>query len=470
MSETGGGKGFTLKHALVIATIGLAPLLGNLDGSIVMIASPVLAGVFHTDPAGISMVIVAYLLVTAAFALIFGKLGDIFGASRVFMMGFAVLTAGSLLCGMAPGLNYLVAFRVVQALGSTMLFSTSCAVVATSLPEEIRGRAFGFAGVLGSIGFAIGAPVGGFVLKHLSWHWLFLFNIPFGLAGLVMSFIYLRPRGETRRQKEAFDGVGAFLSVITCAALVAGLNRGQGAGWSNPLALALLAASLAGFCLFIARERSFPTPLVDMSLFRTTSLAAGIAAALLTLILLDGVFFLFPYYLELVKKISPEKAGLLLMALPAAVVVFSPLAGYLSDRKSPRALSSIAAAAVMCSCVLFTLLKADTSTGHVLMAIALFGVSFAFFFVSNTTLIMSHALPGKEGVLSAVLAVINNVGALVGVSLFQIAFSMNLTGHAGDFHTTPPGVLMEGFRGAMLLAALISIPALISSLAAREKR
>ncbi len=351
-----------------------------------------------------------------------------------------------------------------------MLFSTYCAVVATSLPEELRGRAFGLAGVLGSLGFAIGAPAGGFILKHLSWHWLFLFNIPFGIAGLVMSAIYLRPRGETRRQGEAFDGAGAILSVIVGAALVAGLHRGQGAGWSNPLTLTLLGASLAGFLLFIARERSFPTPLVDLSLLRNGSLAAGIAAALMTLILLDGVFFLFPYYLELVKKISPEKAGLLLMALPAAVVVFSPLAGYLSDRKSPRAISSMAAAAIMCSCVLFTLLKAHTSPGHVLMAIALFGVSFAFFFVSNTTLIMSHALPGKEGILSAVLAVINNVGALAGVSLFQIAFSLNLTGHGGDFHTTPPGMLMEGFRNAMVLAVFISVPALITSLAAREKR
>ncbi|MGV8124221.1 MAG: MFS transporter [Candidatus Xenobiia bacterium LiM19] len=467
--ETKEQKHLTLAHILIIATIGVAPFLGNLDGSIVMIACPVLEQVFHTDTSGVSMIIVSYLLVSASFALIFGRLGDIKGPEKIFVTGFAVLAAGSLLCGLAPELNYLVASRVVQAIGSTMLFSTYCAVVATSLPEEIRGRAFGFVGVLGSIGFAVGAPAGGFILKYLSWHWLFLFNIFFCAAGFVLSCRYLLRKEAPPEKNASFDIWGGLLSLICMVSFILALNKGQDIGWGAPFVLALFCISIVSFFLFIVRERSFSSPLVDITIFSNAHLCFAVVAALLVIVLLNGILFLFPYFLELVKGLSPEKAGLVMMTLAAAVFIFSPAAGCFVDKKSPQAISFIATAAILVSCILFTCLGADTPVWFILAVFLFFGVSLAFFTVSNMTLVMSHADEGRQGIISAILSVTNCVGALMGVSIFQIVFSGCIGYNVKELHTLPPGTLMQGFHTAMLWAVILCIPAVAASALAGKK-
>lgn len=464
-------KNLKIEHVLIIATIGLAPFLGNLDGSIVMIASPILEKVFHTDTSGVSMVMVVYLLISASFALIFGRLGDMIGSTKIFITGFAVLTIGSTLCGISPGLNYLVAFRIIQALGSTMLFSTYYAVVATSLPDEIKGRAFGFISVLGSIGFAVGAPIGGLILKYLSWHWLFLFNIPFGIAGFILSYKFLHGKQIPPQEKNVpFDIPGGFLSLICLMAFVYALNIGQDIGWSAPLTIASFVISLVCLFLFIIREKAFSTPLVDITIFKNLYLSLAVIAALIVIILLDGTLFLFPYFLELVKGFSTEKAGLVLMALPVAFFIFSPLAGYLSDKKSPQLIASVSTVFILITCIIFTLLKADTPVLLILLPFLLFGVSFAFFTISNVTLVMSQATPGKQGIISATLAVINSVGALMGVSFFQIIFSGNIGTNIKELHNVPDGMLMQGFHTAMIFAVILCIPALIASIIIRDKK
>ncbi len=470
MNEQNEKKSLKLEHILIIATIGVAPFLGNLDGSIVMIACPVLEQVFHTDTSGVSMIIVSYLLVSASFALIFGRLGDMIRPEKIFVMGFVVLTVGSLLCGLAPSLNYLVAFRVIQALGSTMLFSTYCAVVATNLPEEMRGRAFGFVGVLGSIGFAVGAPAGGFILKYLSWHWLFLFNIPFGIAGLILSCRYLLGKRAPPEKNACFDIWGGILSLICLLSFIYALNQGQDIGWGAPSVLALFCLSIVCFFLFILREKSFSSPLVDITIFRNTRMSFAVMAALLVIVLLNGILFLFPYFLELVKGLSTEKAGLVLMALPVAVFIFSPAAGYYSDKKSPQLISFIATASILISCILFTTLRADTPVWFILLPFLLFGISLAFFTVSNITLVMSNAEEGRQGIISAILSVTNCVGALMGVSFFQIVFSGCIGRNAKELSTISPGSIMQGFHTAMLFAVLLCIPALIASILAMKRR
>ena len=463
-------QSLTLEHIVIIGTIGLAPFLGNLDGSIVMVASPTLAKVFHTDPAGISAIIVSYLLVAAGFALIFGRLGDIIGPHKVFMTGFLVLTAGSFFCGISPGLEFLVASRVVQGLGSTMLFSTYCAIVATALPEDIRGRAFGFSSVLASVGLAVGAPLGGFIVKSASWHWLFLFNIPFGILGFFLSYKYLRIKTFVKKEQTSFDIPGAFLSFLCLITLVYALQQGQDRGWSSTLIILLFFISIISFIFFILREMKFSEPLVDLKLFKNLPMAFAVMAAFLTIVLLDGILFTFPYFLEIVKGLSSEKVGMVLMIIPGAILICSPAAGFLSDKKNPVIISLVSVIFMILSSILFFLFKKDISMLFIILTIIIFGVSFAFFFVSNITLVMSHAVKGKEGVLSAVLAVVNNVGAIMGVSFFQIVFSMGFTGNVTEIINIPAGEIMTGFHRAMTFAIVISIIIFLVSIFGGKKR
>jgi EmrB/QacA subfamily drug resistance transporter len=470
MNDSKEKQNITLKHLLIIATIGIAPFLGNLDGSIVMIASPTLEKVFTTNTAGVSLIIISYLLITASCALIFGRLGDMKGPANIFMVGFGVITVGSLLCGLSNSLHTLVAFRLIQAVGSAMLFSTYCAVVATTLPASMRGRAFGFVGVMGSIGFAVGAPLGGFFLKYLSWRWLFLFNIPFGIAGLVLSYKFLRPQKSGPEQTSPFDIWGGLLSLICLCSFVYALHHGQDAGWENPYVIGLFCFSMACFVLFIAREKRFSAPLIDISIFNNTYLSLAALAAILVIILLNGVLFLFPYFFELVKGLSPEKAGLILMALPIAVFVFCPLAGYLTDKKSPRWIASIAVVCILLACSFFMRIGIATPIEYIIAFFVVFGISLAFFTVSNMTLVMSNAEEGKQGIISAILSVINSVGALMGVTFFQIVFSHVAGSNAKAIHLLSPEKVTAGFNHAMILAVIICVPALLASIFAKKIR
>jgi len=485
MNEPKEDKHARLRYILIIATIGMAPFLGNLDGSIVMIACPVLQRIFSTDTSGVSMIIISYLLVSAGFALIFGRLGDMKGPEKIFAAGFAVLAAGSFLGGMAPNLNSLVAFRVIQALGSTMLFSTYCAAVAIHVPEEMRGRAFGFVSVLGSIGFAVGAPAGGFILKYLSWHWLFLFNVPIGIAGFFLACRFLLPKegrpkdtqSKDNRPSDAqsgkgtpFDIWGGLLSLLCMISFVVALNVGQDIGWGALPVIALFLVSVICFILFIVRERSISSPLVDITIFRNLYLSLAVASALIFIVLLNGILFLFPYFLQLVKGLSPEMAGLMMMALPAAVFIFCPVAGWLCDRKSPQLISSAATAVILLSCVLFTFLGAGTPIWLIVMPFMLFGIALAFFTTANMTQVMSQAEEGRQGIISALLSVVNCAGALLGVSLFQIVFSGAIGFSVKELHALPAVTIAKGFHAGMVCAVVLCIPALLTSVLSGRRK
>jgi MFS family permease len=468
----------------------MAPFLGNLDGSIVMIACPVLQRIFSTDTSGVSMIIISYLLVSAGFALIFGRLGDMKGPEKIFAAGFAVLAAGSFLGGMAPNLNSLVAFRVIQALGSTMLFSTYCAAVAIHVPEEMRGRAFGFVSVLGSIGFAVGAPAGGFILKYLSWHWLFLFNVPIGIAGFFLACRFLLPKGvrpndaqtndvqtndarpnvAAAEKRAPFDIWGGLLSLLCMISFVVALNVGQDIGWGALPVIALFVVSVICFILFIVRERSISSPLVDITIFRNLYLSLAVASALIFIVLLNGILFLFPYFLQLVKGLSPEMAGLMMMALPAAVFIFCPVAGWLCDRKSPQLISSAATAVILLSCVLFTFLGAGTPIWLIVMPFMLFGIALAFFTTANMTQVMSQAEEGRQGIISAMLSVVNCTGALLGVSLFQIVFSGAIGFSVKELHALPAVTIAKGFHAGMVCAVVLCIPVLLTSVLSGRRK
>lgn len=452
------------RRTVIISLVGVALFISNLDASIVNIAMPTFVKVFNAGAEEVSRIILMYLLAMGSLLLIFGRLGDLWGSERVFTWGFLVFSVGSLLCGLSWGLGALVFSRLIQGVGGAMIFSTFGAIIIRQLPVSIRGRVFGLAAVLAGIGFAAGSPLGGFILKFLNWRWLFMISVPVGVAGFLVSSRILTHRPPAPGKDKRFDLWGAGFSIIGLVALIYLLSTGGKRGWLSPLSLILMAVFLLSFFFFIRREKRFSAPLMDLTLFQNRDLARALLAILAVMMAMNGLIFLFPFYLEMARGFSTVQAGLFLIVAPAVITLTSPLAGYLSDISSPRRIATGATLLLIAICGLFLGFGISSGSVFIIGSFAIFGFALAMFLTSNVTLIMSHAPEEKEGIISAVNSLCNVMGLMLGVALFALLFANNIApGTEKD-----AGLVVTGFREGAVLAAILFALALAASYWARE--
>ncbi len=250
---------------LVMAAVGMGIFLGTIDGSIINVALPTLARNLNTEFAIVQWVSLAYLLTMATLMLSMGRLGDMIGKKKVYASGFVIFTIGSLLCGIAPSIYILIAFRVLQAIGAAMM-TLGMAIITENFPPSERGKALGISGSLVSIGIIAGPMLGGLILSAVSWRWIFFVNLPIGIIG---TWMVLRLVPETTKvRKERFDFLGAIALFITMSSLLLGLTIGQNTGFSAPVPLALFAVGLLSLIAFIWIEKASSHPMIDLSIFR----------------------------------------------------------------------------------------------------------------------------------------------------------------------------------------------------------
>ncbi|MCK5684587.1 MFS transporter, partial [bacterium] len=375
------------RYILIMIAVGMAIFLASVDGSIAFIAIPTLGDIFKKGAGEVSRIILVYLLVQCSLAPTFGKLADIKGPEKIFTLGYVIFAIGSILCALSQGLNSLIIFRFFQGIGGAMLLSTYCAIIAIYLPEHVRGRAFGFISVIGSIGFALGAPIGGFILKYLTWHWLFLINIPFCIFGVIFSLKFLNQK-KSHISKTSFDFPGAILSFGFLAVFVFLLNTLGEGKWFTNQNTAFFIISLVLFITFIIRELKCSDPLFDLSIFKKIPLTLALVSALLIFVAQSGFLYILPFFFKVIKGLPTDSTGLFLMVLPLAVMIFGPISGYLSDKKSPLLIASISSIFLIISCVLLNFF--NEAAGYIFIAFSLihFGISLAMFFTANITIIM----------------------------------------------------------------------------------
>ena len=432
-------------HILIIITVGIGLFLSNVDGSILFVAIPKLADLFHRGAGEVSGIILVYLITECSFSPTFGKLADIIGPEKVFTLGYIVFTLGSLLCAISPGLKFLIFFRLLQGFGGAMLLSTYCAVIAKYLPENIRGRAFGFVSLLAALGFAVGAPLGGILLKYMTWRWLFLVNIPFGILGIILALKILIKKTELKKEL-SFDLPGSILSFIWLSSLVYILNTGNTSGWLSKHIIIYSVISFIAFILFIIREKSCQYPLIDLTILKNFSLNFALLSALLVFINQVGLLFIFPFYFENIKLLATDTAGLLMMIFPLIIIFLSPVSGYLSDKNKPLHVAFISSICLALSSVLFYFFSPSTGLAFIIASFIIYGISLAMFLTSNVTVVMSYSTPEKEGVLSGLIALIGSLGAILGISLFEIIYTSKIFGKT----------IMEGYSNSVLFGISIS--------------
>jgi len=447
--------------ALVIATI--ASFITPFMVSAVTIALPLIGNEFSMTAIALGWVATAYLLAAAVFLLPFGKIADIHGRKRVFLAGMAVYTAASFLCGIAPRPSFLIAFRVAQGLGAAMIFSTSVAIVTSVFPAGERGGALGITIAATYFGLSLGPVLGGFLAQHLGWRSIFFVTVPLGL--IVIALIVWKLTGEWAESRgERFDLAGGLLCGISLAALMYGFTL-----LPAPAGAWLILGGALGIGGFALREMRISNPLLHMDLFiRNRVFAFSNLAALINYSASNAVTFLMSLYLQYIKALSPQEAGLVLVAQPVMMAAFSPLAGRLSDRIESRIVASIGMALTGAALFAFIFISRETSLLAIALILMLLGFGFAFFSSPNMNSIMGSVEKRFYGVASATLATMRMTGQMLSMGIAMLIFAFEI----GPVPITPErhGAFLTSLRSAFIIFSVLSAAGVFASLARGSSR
>ena len=461
--------------AIVIIMMGVT--MSAVDTTAVVLGLPRMIQDLQSDIISMIWVIMAYLLVITVFGTQVGRLGDMFGRVRMYNLGFAVFTLGSLACGLSISGPQLISFRVLQGFGGALIASNSGAIIADTFPANQRGRAYGYTGVGWSVGAVLGILVGGALVTFLSWRYIFFINLPIGVIATVAGYFLLEERSP--KIKATLDiggiallGVGLFLVLLAITDIT-------GYGWSARYGIELL-AGLAFIAGFVAWERRFPSPLLDLSLLRQRVLTASVFAAFFQALASFAVLFLIIMYLQGPRGMSPWNASLLL--IPGYLVggMIAPLAGRSSDRLGARVIASAGLAFQAVGILVYSSLGLGTSVYIVVLGALINGVGSSTFMPANQSAVMASAPPRAYGVTSGLLRTLSNLGMVssFAVALLissisvprQVAFQIFL-GVGGGIHGQLSSAFVQGMHSALLASiSLLVVAFLLSILRGRESR
>lgn len=458
---------------LILIAVGLTLFMSTIDGSIVNVAMPSLVVELNTDFRTIQWVALAFLVGLTMSMLSMGRLGDMIGKKRVFTLGLVIFVIGSVLCGLAGSVYWLIAFRFVQSLGAAMSLALGVAIVTETWPLSQRGKAIGISGGIISLGIVAGPALGGLILQALNWRWIFFVNLPIGLVSLalVLAFVPpLRPAHQTGR----FDLPGAFLIGFALLSFSLAMSLTQSAGLLSWPVLALLAVSGAGLVAFGAVENRSPHPMIDLTLFRNRDFSLNLLTASLTFFAISGVVFLLPFYLQLVMGLDQKSVGLLMAVVPIVLTFLGPISGSLSDRLGTRPVSLVGLALIMIGYLTLSRLSVNSTPRDYILLLLPVGLGMGVFQSPNNTAIMSAAPRNRLGVASGILSMTRTLGQLVGIALLGAFFANRLAFYAQapvDVTEAAPEMIVAALRDqAYLVAILIGIGLVISLWQARNER
>lgn len=408
----------------IIICLSFAALMCTLDSYIVNISLPTIAHYFNVSITDVANVTLVYFLVITSTLIIIGKIADRFGLKKLFICGFIFFTSGSLLAGLSTSFTFLILARCVQGLGTAMLYATVFSLISKTLPSKIRGTTFGIVSTFAGLGTAIGAPLGGILTGVWGWHSVFLVNIPVGIIAIVVSIIFIpKDQAQDCKTHTPFDVIGSILLFLSLVVFVYGLNHIQALGFTSVVVLASFISAIVLFSVFIFRELNISNALFDFNMFKNLNFAFANVSNLGGFILLAGSNFMLPFYLIMVKGMTAEQAGLVLLVFSVIYVSLCPFIGRLSDKVQPKNLCAIGMSLATVTCFIFAFTLQNTGISNVVVYLFLLGISYAFYLAPNNNLVMSLAPAEEEGVISAFFKTLNNLSLLLGVCFFDIIFS-----------------------------------------------
>jgi EmrB/QacA subfamily drug resistance transporter len=419
--------------------------MAPLDGSIVTIAIPSIASSMMIGLETVVWISLAYLLVLTVLLINAGRLADIRGRKRTYILGFIIFTAGSILCGASATGLQLVIFRAVQGVGAAFIASNSPAIVTESFQSWERGKALGINATAVYAGLMTGPVIGGFLVQSFGWRSIFYVNVPIGILVVSLASLKLKERQITL-VGERFDFAGALTLSVALASFLVALTLGGTLGWNSIPIMSLLLLALTAFALFIYTEsRLTHHPTFDLSLFTKNRLfAAANTAALLNYIAVSGVTFMISIYLQDILGLPPQSAGLFLIAMAVAMALLSPFSGWLSDRFGSRLLSSGGMLIVTVGLLLLSQLNTTSSVNDIVLRLTLLGVGFGLFSSPNTRAVMSSVDRSKLGVASGTISTMRSTGQAIGLAMAGAVIATAL----------PPQAVLQLFTGLSAQSAI----------------
>ncbi len=448
------------KIVLLIAI--LAGFITPFDGSAVNIALPALGAEFHMDAIDLSWVATAYLLSSALFLVPFGKIADIHGRKKVFLCGITIFSLSSLIMTMVPSAEMLIGVRVVQGIGSAMIFGTGVAIVTSVFPPGERGRALGIYITAVYIGLSIGPLLGGAMTQYLGWRSIFFVNVPIGIIAILL--ILWKVKGEWAECRgEKFDLMGSVLYGAAVVAVMYGfsvLPAFKGA--------ALIAVGILGIIVFALYEMRIPFPVLDITLLTKNRIFAfSNLSALINYSATFAVTFLLSLDLQYTKGFTPGHAGSILVVQPVVMAMISPIAGRLSDRIEPRTVASAGMAFTAFGLFLLIFLTEATPIWYLVVALIILGIGFGLFSSPNTNAIMSSVDKRYYGVASGMNGTMRLLGQMLSMGIAMMIFAIVI----GPVEITPPyySQFSLSLRYAFILFTVFCIIGIFTSLV-RGKR
>jgi EmrB/QacA subfamily drug resistance transporter len=441
-----------------LAAVAFGLFMIMLDNTVVNVALPAIERDLGIALSQLEWVVTAYALVFAALLITGGKLADLYGRRRIFVIGLAVFTLSSLACGLAPGAGVLVGARAVQGIGAALMMPATLSIITATFPPRQRGQAIGIWAGVSALALAIGPLCGGLIVDNISWNWIFFVNVPVGALGIVVSQFFITESRDTSHE-QSIDLPGLATSGLGLFALTYALIEGNRHGWLSAEILGLFAAAvvlLVGFVLLEAYQR---LPMLDLSLFRIGAFAGANIVALLVSLGMFGVFFFVSLYVQNILGYTPTKAGAVFLPMTVLIILVAPVAGRLSDRVGSRWLMGAGMTLLGVSLLLYQRLGVHSDFWTLLPALLTGGVGMASTMSPMTSAAMGAVPVDKAGVGSGVLNSFRQVGGAFGIALMGAIV-------ASYIHAPPRSALgkqqyVDGLHAALLVSAGIAFAAAI---------
>jgi len=448
---------------VVLIAITMSSFLAPMALSSVNIALPTMAKELNMNALSLSWVATAYMVAAAMFLVPLGRLADIVGRKKIFLLGAGVFTVASFLLGVSPSTGFIIAFRAMQGIGGSMLFGTGIAILTSVYPTEERGRVFGINVAAVYLGLSAGPFLGGIFTQYVGWRSVFFMNVPLGIA--ILSFCIWKLREEWAHARgESYDFIGSLIYAVMLISIMYGFSL-----LPKTEALLFILPGVAAMLAFVFWEKRTKSPIINMNVFmENRAFTLSNIAALISYSATYAAGFLLSLYLQHIKGLSPTGAGIILVSQPIVQALFSPLAGRVSDRVEPRLVASTGMAVTAAGLFCLALIEAATPMWIIVGDLVVLGLGFAIFSSPNTNAIMSSVETKFYGVASSVLSTMRLLGQMFSMGVAMLLFAV----YMGKVEIVPLyyPLLMKSVRIAFLVFGFMCVAGIYASFARGNMR
>jgi len=466
---TATSKGLDSRRWWALAAVSLAAFMTYLDNNIVNVAIPTIQRSLHLSVSGLEWVVSSYLLTVAGLLLVGGRLADVFGRRRLFLVGMAVFTLSSLAAGLAGSGGMLIGSRAIQGIGAALLMPATLAIIMAAFTNvRERSMAIGIWAAVGALALATGPALGGLISQHLHWGWIFLINVPIGLITFAIAIFYVTESraGSAARQ---LDLPGLTASALSLFALTYALIEGNVSGWTAPRILGAFALAAAAAGIFLAIEARSAHPMVDLKMFRSREFSGGTGTMMIWAFGILGIYFFTSLYLQQTLGFSPVEAGLAFVPMALCVAVFAGIAPRIEARAGAHRTVAAGMLLMVIGLVLFARLGLHVSYASLLPGFMLFGAGAGLMNVPLTNATMAATPTSVAGVASALLNASREVAGLLGITIIGAVLRTTQSASARG-GADPVHAFLDGYHtGLFVTIGLMAAGVVVSYLTLRPR-